>query len=408
MREAPLTSEDALLPAGGGERRRATLSKVAGLVGLVLAGTFIFRIVARPDRNQWDLKIYRAAAQALHQGLDPYDPAVLSRLDPGSRGLPFVYPPLTLYAFLPLTLLPAGAAYYLWLAAKLLALALLLWVWHRAFVPLRPMGLCLLFLLYAFCSALPIDLRVGNVSVFEQLGLWLAFSQLLRGRAWLFAALVVLAAQLKLLPAAFLVLLLVYWDRPRWGPFFASAAVFLGTLAANRFLHPEMFSRFWALASGLDERGAVNPCSLALIREVTREWRGMPGWVPVAIYAAFSAGIVIASARACRAHRAKLRTPLGVFFACATYALVAPRFKDYSYILLFAPALHVLRTFPESGRVPLFAVLLFLPSGFVFAPHLAALYPYLPVFSAALLWWELRARVRGGARSLVDAGASGP
>ena len=60
------------------------------------------------------------------------------------------------------------------------------------------------FFTFAFGSAALVDFTAGNIAVFEQLVLWLAFAALLARRRWTFALLVVLAAQCKLTPVFFL------------------------------------------------------------------------------------------------------------------------------------------------------------------------------------------------------------
>ena len=81
-----------------------------------------------------------------------------------------------------------------------------------------------------------------------------------------------------------------------------------------------------------------------------------------------------------------------IMMACLTYALVMPRFKTYSFILLLPPAYYLLR---RSTRLPaygfLLAVLLLtvhppLPVALPFRPVLSHFWLYYPLVLAFLLW----------------------
>ena len=89
------------------------------------------------------------------------------------------------------------------------------------------------FFTFAFGSALLVDFTSGNIAVFEQFLLWLAFAALLARRPWMFALLVVLVAQFKLTPIFFLGLLLVIDERPQWKPFVGGTALFATLVGAN-------------------------------------------------------------------------------------------------------------------------------------------------------------------------------
>jgi hypothetical protein len=80
-----------------------------------------------------DFQVYYFAAKAYWTGHDPYDLQYISLSMPRPAWSPFVYPPYALYLFYPLTWLGLGSAMAVWLALKLVAIALLCIGWLRLF-----------------------------------------------------------------------------------------------------------------------------------------------------------------------------------------------------------------------------------------------------------------------------------
>src|SRR5262249_40394213 len=134
---------------------------------------------------------------------------------------------------------------------------------------LQPRASTVLFFILAFGGAIYADLVAGNVSVFEELLLWLGFSQLLRGRHFVFALCVVVAAQVKLTPIFFAVLLIAACEPRQWRAFFATLIAFFALFSLNYWLQPELFRDFLAALGKLDERGVECTSFLALVRDLS-------------------------------------------------------------------------------------------------------------------------------------------
>ncbi len=76
-------------------------------------------------------------------------------------------------------------------------------------------------------------------------------------------------------------------------------------------------------------------------------------------------GILFASWKAYRRLRYTEREDkerLFLFLACLVYALILPRFKDYSYILLIVPAYFILKELTYWKAKPILFILIILPS----------------------------------------------
>src|SRR5262245_37191084 len=323
---------------------RACRSVWISLLVWLLALSPLIKIALTPERFQWDLRVLYSAAMTVESGYDPYDNAQRNAVFP-VRGMEFFYPPLSLDVLRPLTGLPFGTVYFLWLGLKLSALALLFVIWHRRFEPLNPRYPLVLFFLLAYSSTLYRDIAAGNIAIFEQLGLWLGFLFLVGRRYLLFGVCVALISQFKLQPIVFLGLLLLVEEKPKWLQFGTSLASFLALFSLNFLRQPALMSAFIAriLAGGvnLQEPGPINPSLLALIREGSDFFSKfifqLPPHVDIFAYIVAVFGVLSISLYFFVTYRKKhpnydLRMLVGV--SCFVYSVTAARMKDYSYIIL--------------------------------------------------------------------------
>jgi len=376
------------------------------------------KLASHPNAGQWDLNAYYFAGRAAAEGLSPYDrPA-------GSAAFPrwtvdFTYPPVTLPLFRLLGSLSYRGAYYTFLAAKLAALAGLVWLWTRQFVRGEADGVFCLICLLGFNGTVYADVLAGNISVFEQLALWLAFWGLLAGRVGCFCALVVAAACFKVQPIVFLGLL---WLAPgsvrrRIGWLAGSLLAFGLAHAAAYAAAPGLVHGFAAQLRDLREFGPANPSTWALVQDAVARVRAelvlhVPRWAEVGTYAAVAALVLWASAKAIGRFARGGDRRAAIYVACFAYALVVPRFKDYSYILLIPPAFWAIKRHAAASAYPLLALAI------VFSPTTAELpgfqglmqgvvWPYYPLVLAYVLWAMALPRAGDGVTPGAD-DASGP
>jgi hypothetical protein len=368
--------------------------------------------VALSASSQYDFRVYYAAARTLTTHANPYAPW---HSDPGwPAGFPFLYPPVTLYAFYPFTALPIQVAVAAWLGLKLLAVALLLAIWHRHFEPLNGSWLLTLFLTLAFNAALLRDLTTGNAAIFEQLGIWFALSLLVRDRPYAAGLALAAAAQLKLMPIALAGLLLFVGRRSGYRPLLASVGCFVGLFSLNFLLAPDLTHQYLeALINGTPhppERAMFNPSSLALIGDITdaAAKAGLPTTSSLTYlgYAAFLIVVALAAWRTAGKNVTALKAAeprVVAYLGCVLFVLTMPRVKDYTYVILLMPALFVVRQI-MLGRlgpglfVPLLGVLIFYQPRSSYVPGLTyvvwALQAYLPWLVAWIIMVYLVRSVR--------------
>lgn len=390
---------------------------VLGALAILYLAVAVTQTVGDP--KQWDLAVYRHAAAVIAEGRDPYTAdAALPPRRAGEPALPFVYPPhvaaMLGFAAVLGDELPTGAAarrvdrlFVFYLAAKLAAIGLLLLLWQqflsdpglrsRRSTVLDPQDRAATFASLAFLAVMAFretllrDLYSGNISLFEQLALWLAFVFLLQRRWLVFSTLVALAAAAKLTLALFLPLSTgLMADHPPldskrplgskiqerdvtlWlGPSIA-LSLLLVVVLISQIATPWSVLDWWHAVSSLDERGRMNPCSLALWRDFAAIL-GL-GATPFATAAWIVGSLLIALATARSIWRHRPTVALRLLIATTAVALVLPRFKDYSYVMLIPAAWWVLNHLRWRAGVGLLLLLL------------VHVWDYQPLLAAFVLW----------------------
>jgi glycosyl transferase family 87 len=395
------------------------------LTGLLVAA--IAGYLVRGTSNPLDFHTYYYAATAEVLGLDPYRIESLWTIAQKSVP-PYYYPPVTFALFVPFTRLPMATAAHVWLGLKLAMVASLIVVWKRWFLRDTSVALIVLVAFFGFNGAMLWDLSAGNVSVPEQFLLWTAFACYLHERRLWFVVLVVLASVFKLLPIAFLGLLLVSSNRYRqsYGLTVAGCAAFAAIV-----LLPGLLGLKWAhgfVPSLPTERplGEIAPSALGLLET----WLGPVQWSAglwqtgagfsnlgthstdwaLGLWVAFIAILLLVSRSWLREVISSRDPALSVAVASLGLALISPRMMVYSYILLDAPALLLVRRFfprwAQAIAITLVVVqgtFLYLrvmtPLRFPMAPYAVSVVLMNSSFFVALVLWlvlALFARARAG------------
>jgi hypothetical protein len=323
--------------------------------------------IADDKLNQWDFQVYYTAGHAVAAVESPYRPI---HPHPGLAGdLIFQYPPLTAYLFAWTNLISLASAKLVWLGLKILAVGLLAWIWARDFERVDGIWAIALFIALGFNATLLRDFVSGNISTFEQLGIWFGFSLMVRDRPYAAAAILAVVAQFKLLPIAFLALLPLSTRREGWKAVLLGAGLFAGLLGLNEIISPEQTHEYLGLFANsnvrMDDRGVVNPSSLAFFRDLIDLTAYVPGLpynleAGTRVYLIYLVALLLVVIRALSRAKVGIRevdARLLVYLGCALYAVAMPRMKDYSYILLLVPALFVVRDLARREGKPSYLLL---------------------------------------------------
>jgi Glycosyltransferase family 87 len=372
-------------------RPPSTLTRRLALAAVLVcwAGLFVAAWI-RTDGYQWDFKVYYHAVQAFQLGENPYD-------TPG-----FQYPLAVAYLFEPIASLDYGVAHRVWVVLKLAAVAGLLVLWKRAFLPRTDWWLVLLVSLLAFRAAGAVDVKAGNVSVFEQVFIWTGLAFFLKSRFNAFAACIVTAGICKLLPAAFLLLLLLPAVRSRANVARTAAAfATLGAVTLLPFLrHPRFLPAFVAGLHGEAPLLTSNPTPAAIWVDLASHLpRALAGsaWAEAALLGACYAVLIVPGRRLiARAWRTG-PSPQSTLVFVVLYALLAPRMVLYSFMILVVPLIALVIPAVESMRLGRYAVVAAVCMGGL--RILPAVGPFLDDLVPLLILWGCWAVLAGAERA---------
>ena len=300
---------------------------------------------------QWDLRTYHAAGSLLAQGMNPYDFEQLESQESAPL-YPFLYPVGFALAFVPLASLDPDTVLALWLALKVVALCLTLVVWRRDIAPTVDWGTFLVIALLVGHGAPLFDIRSGNIEMFQTLVLSVALAMFLRKRFAFSSVLIGLAASVKILPLAFLLLILMVRE---YRAALFGVLVFLVTLGTPFLLYPELVSP-WLAAIADVPYAEWNDHSVSSLFRFQSE-----GWQLTPLARVTTAGLLLATVSIASwvMWRCRKQPRLVLEAFLLGYLAVLPRLLTYSAIPLAIALL--LRGERRGYRLPLL-VLLALPS----------------------------------------------
>lgn len=374
-------------------------------VALILFGVYLIwflgQLFVENDRFLWDFRVYSSAAKAYYLGSNPYHLDRSIQPHQNVASLPFMYPPIALYYYVPFAWLSSAAAIRVFSAIKLLSLVGLFFVWDKIFPIRKHAAEFSIFSFLAFNAALHRDLISGNISVFEQLVLWTAIHYFIKGKIWHFGYLVCLVATVKLLPIVFLGFLLFSEKQDKYkalGWFIGLFALYLGlNFVAEPALTPIYVQSFVSsegnsIASNDHNEGGINNAS------TYQFFRALPGVLaikfsgalPLVLYLLFAIAVTLITWQSLRPiigsaeedHRLML-----VFTLTMLALLLLPRMKDYSYILAVLPTFYIMLR--NRSRDSLLVLLVFVCLS---ARDLVA-----PIYSEMLLYyWDFYTLVLSG------------
>jgi Glycosyltransferase family 87 len=353
---------------------------------LLIAASAVLVGVFRNPTKQSDLHVYYRAAVESAAGIDPYARDI-------SAETPYDYPPLTLYVFRPLAHLEWRQAQQLWFLLKVVALIGFLWICHAYFVPLSGWSpATILFFAIGYNQAILLELRAGNVALFEQTFLLGGLAALVAGHYAWFIVLVLLAGQFKLVPLMFLALPLIVCRSFGTGIAWTLAGIGAATayILANVLLFPMMFREFVTISRSLvDDSGLLNPSGYAFIRDVLAWLTGRSlddvAGLAMGLFAIEAIVVAAVSVAAIIAHRQQplLDRRALILFACTISGLVLYRFKNYAYILLLVPAFDIAVRKVRRREVPYSAFFVFV-----------SVFGYGPLFGNLSTWYSYLGELR--------------
>ena len=369
------------------------------LTGLLLLYfiSLLLHICANFEQYQWDFRTHRQAGEIFISGGDPYDADTL--FAKARTSLLYTYPPVSLLFYGLFALTEYKAAFYIFLFFKFVLLLALVYFWQREFLHRKTDVMFYAFCLLAFNSTVYRDFIAGNINLVEQALLWLAFFFYLKHRLLLFCVFILTAASFKMLPAFFLVMLLISDNDKKYRYFLGSCLSFLAYLLIQYVIVPDMFTEFVRNASQVvRERGEVAPSTYSFIRDMFRLLTGnfgvhTPQSMQLFTVVVAGAAVIFFSAKAfvrLRRVEPEAKEKIALFLVCLVYGLIHPRFKDYAYMLLLVPSYFIIVNVRYAKAMPFILILCLITAPEFVLPGTVSLFQifwkFYPLMVAYCIW----------------------
>lgn len=335
-------------------------------------------------KEQYDFRTYYYAALAFERGMDPYNIQSLREVSGRGIVLTFIYPPHVLFLLRPLCRLGYPTAYFVFLAAKLAALGMLIRMWSRIVPSAREdLWPLLITSLLGYRGATMVDLVAGNLSTFEQLLIWVGIFFLLRNRPLLGGLGVLLSSLVKLVTLALGPLVFVVGRTAKSVLAWAGLTTAFGLLYFVSYrAQSDLWSRFVSstLAAAFYEKSDVNPSSLVLSKDLA----GRLGFGAPAATVAYGAWCALVASLWLWSFRRTIGSPDRypvLYVTILAYVLVSPKMILYSFMIALLPTLHTISAIVPRRCRPAGCFLLWVP-----------LFDYQPLLLAAgtlatLVYW---------------------
>ena len=354
---------------------------------------------------QWDFRAHYYAAKAYRQGLNAYALDDVNRVNETGITIPaphfFSYNPLILRFDSLLTWIPYPYALTLINGFYFLLVAVMIFIFSWGFLG-RPLQLGILLLApFFFNLTIPTCLAAGQSAMLESLVIWCAFWAVTTGRTKTFLALIAGLSLLKMVPIVLTLTILLLPDREKNKKWLAATWAIFGILYFSPLVWaPTDFQNFLRLDKTLlGEMGMNNPSSFAFFHDCSQkllhlELESRIFSIPTLGYLAWVVIVVTMAWRAIRRMTWERDARYLMMLLLVGYALLAPRFKNYTYVELVPIAAWA--SFYEPLLLP------FLLLGMIFPfLHIGGYFlnAYHPLMALLALWMVL---LRGSSTDLIN------
>ena len=380
---------------------KRTISLLVCAIPVAYILLFILRIAFYPDHNLWDFEKDYFWAKAFVQGFNPYDVQTVKALADRPYVPPFLYMPLSLIFFVPFTLFSCANAEIFALFFYAVMLFATFIAFSRRMISENDFAaLYFFFALLAFNGAINKSIQTGNVSSLESALIFLSFLFWLKRSHALFLCCIFMASIFKLTPLFFL--LIIFFDKkPPWKSTIIATTIFLIVLAISFLAMPVSMTQWLPFAHanmGLCDETATgfnNPSMLCLLTTAMDlcYCSAVPEplvlllyviWIGVILFFTVRAGIFLGR----KGDDAAKADAVALILLC--YALVLPRFRDYSWVIVIPAAFRVLMAREHAKTIGPLLLLCLLPQRQDTLPGLANIFKlamgYSPIIVASGAW----------------------
>ena len=327
---------------------------------LYFIGVCLF-LIYNIDTHLWDFKVYYAASKCYLNGTNPYDVKTLYSYSTNIADLPFMYPPISIYFFLPFTFFDLHSASLIYLFIKIVLLILSLYSSYKWIKNNQQSKYFLFFCLLSFNACLYKDFQTGNIATFELFVLTLSFIHLEKKNFFIFTLLISFIGFFKIIPFVFLLLLLSTKSKKKWYYFLLGSAICICYIVLNFTIENKLFNSylFHFSKNRIVEGGMSNPSCMEFVKEVFRTFNLNDH--TVFIYLLYFSFIILIVFYTLKKIKKDLSNDINIeiiFILFIGINLCLPRLKDYTFLTLIVPTFYLISNLKVNQKYILLLVFL--------------------------------------------------
>ncbi len=296
----------------------------------------------------WDFYTYYYASLAFAKGINPYlDWEIYPQLGVGI--LQFRYFPLSLYLFKVFNLWDYSQSLQIYILLKTFIYFLTISIWTIfVFKDYRLKTFLILIAAFGFNKAALLDFNAGNISIFEIFAITIAVVFLLRNNIILYCLIIAFLAMFKVQILALIFLPLIKFERKKFYVILSFLFICGVLFLSYYFFEPAITQAYIdQIYNTLGEWGRYSPNFGALqlintfISPPLKKIIDFNYWNYV-IYFCWISLIVIPTFLYFKRTKTSVTIMILITYLVFVYALIIPRFQDYTFTLLFAPSVYVI------------------------------------------------------------------
>ena len=308
---------------------------------------FLLLVVRVTPGHQHDFETYYYAAKTWTQGLNPYETSDLRVVSGDPSILPYAYPPLTLGLTSLLNFTSPSVGKIIYTILSLTQISILCILWARILSnSIRLDTLFTPFTLFAF-NAFPVAILSGNIALPEFFLAWMGVYFFMKERVRLAGFFILLSALFKLSPILLILPLALYNGGRDRKTILLVLLFFILYLSLNILLLPGLMPGYLESLRSVPVQSAETSYNEpGSFRSLNLLFGGLIPLNAVKLsYLAFAGFILFFSIKTVKNSFSVLGRLDYAFFTLLTYALILPRFKAYSFILLLPVLYYVFKRF---------------------------------------------------------------
>ena len=300
------------------------------------------------DAVGWDFLVYYNTSIAFAKGINPYSMSETVQ-EIGFSFLPYKYSPISLYLFKVFNLWSYYDSLQIYMVLKTFIWFLTISIWTiYVFQDYKLKTFLILITTFGFNKAALLDFNAGNISIFEVFAITIAVIFLLRNNIIIYCLIIAFLALFKVQIIALIFISLINFERKR--VYITISFLFICTILFLLYYYCEpLITQAYIdqIYNSMQDKGSPSPNFgvLLLINQFVNPFLNkiidFKYWNYI-IYFCWINLIALLTFLVFKKTKTKVTNMILITYSIFAYALIIPRFQDYTFTFLFVPALYVI------------------------------------------------------------------